>query len=93
MTTHKYNIGDNVIYTNEFGVCFGVKTITEQGTDAHGLPGYKYDGSSPAWWFTNESRFALATDKDLKFTPEQLQKRYGFNATRAQRAALLDVEY
>lgn len=33
----KFNVGDRVIYTNEYGVCWGEKTVTEIADKEHAL--------------------------------------------------------
>lgn len=95
---YKFGIGDKVVYTNEFGVCWGVKTITAH--DEAGLrrtpyrlrPAYHYEGEDTPWCPTEEDRFTLATDKALAHEGDQawFQENYGWITPQHQLDALLD---
>lgn len=64
MADHKFSIGDKVVYTNDFGVCWGVKTIS--GLDDRGFgPTYHYEGSETPWFSVDESNFVLANGVDI----------------------------
>ena len=91
MPNHTFHLGQKVIYVNEFGVCFGVKTITEL-VIRDDQPCYHYEGSDTPWFPTNESEFRQATDSDLNASTAELQLKYGFETTKEQRAALLDLD-
>lgn len=91
MPNHKFSLGQKVIYVNEFGVCFGVMTITEL-VIRDDQPCYHYEGSDTPWFPKRETEFRGATDEDLSASTAELQLKYGFNATREQRAALLDLD-
>lgn len=80
---HKFSIGDQVVYTNDFGVCWGVKTITalDQRT---GSPTYHYEDSDTPWYSVNERNFALASPDDITASPADLQLKYGFTPTVEQ---------
>lgn len=91
MMTHRYKVGDKVIFTNDFGVCWGVKTITALALrpttrDDAGpqRPCYHYEGSDTPWFPTYERNLSLATEEDLKASAEDLQKKYGFIPTIEQ---------
>lgn len=88
---YKFEVGQKVIYTNEFGVCFGVRTISDL-TEWHGGPAYHYEGSDTPWFPKVEKRFAAATDEDLKSSLMALQAKYGRPTTRGERESLLDTD-
>ncbi|QEP29900.1 hypothetical protein HYP99_gp093 [Sinorhizobium phage ort11] len=77
---HKFKVGDKVIYTNDFGVCWGVKVITEL-SERTGKPVYMYEGSDTPWFHVPECNFKLAEPEDLIATIEKLQSKYGFTPT------------
>ena len=80
LTKHKYKIGDKVIFVNDFGVCWGVKTIT--GLDERsGRPTYHYEPTDTPWFSTNEENLILASRSDLRASQEELQVKYGFMPT------------
>lgn len=61
---HRYPIGAKVVFTNDYGVCFGVKTVT--GHDERGgRPTYHYEPTDTPWFATDESNLTLADDQDL----------------------------
>ena len=62
--TYKFAVGDRVVYTNDFGVCWGVKTVTELDTRGHG-PTYHYEGSDTPWFSVDEKNFAPANKSDI----------------------------
>lgn len=98
----KFNVGDRVVYTNEYGVCFGLKTIIEQVAwpttrDDNGPtePRYHHEGSDTPWLPKQEARYTLADQEDLDAEDwlgdlDHYQTKYGFKSTKEQRAALLD---
>jgi len=55
----KFKVGDKAIYTNEFGVCWGEKTITEIAPPEHPLskfgPHYYITPSDSPWCPVRES--------------------------------------
>ena len=80
MIKHKFKVDDKVIFTNDFGVCWGVKTIT--GLDERtNKPTYHFTPTDTPWFSTNEEHFTLATADDLTATAEDLQAKYGFTPT------------
>lgn len=88
---HKFKVGDKVIFTNDFGVCWGVKTITSltyrpTTRDDAGprRPCYHYEGSDTPWFPVDERNLTLATKEDLSASSEELQKKYGFTPTIEQ---------
>lgn len=75
--THKFKIGDKVIFTNVFGVCFGVNTIS--GLDVRtNRPTYFYEESDTPWFSTCETNLQLADEEDFGMSNEELQAKYGF---------------
>lgn len=79
---HKFAVGDKVIFTNCFGVCWGVKTITE--LDERNGPTYHYENSDTPWFGVPEEHFRLADTEDLSRDPSDLsffQSKYGFTPT------------
>lgn len=85
---HKFKVGDKVIFTNDFGVCWGIKTITElalRPTTRDDLgpqrPCYHYEGSDTPWFPTDEAHLKPASEEDFTMTTEQLQEKHGFTPT------------
>lgn len=88
---HKFKVGDKVVYTNDFGVCWGVKTIvsleyrpTTRDDDGPQRPTYHYEGTDTPWFSVDERNFTLAEPGDLTATAEELQAKYGFTPTVEQ---------
>lgn len=85
MTKHKYKVGDKVVFTNCFGVCWGVKTIT--ALDEHNGPTYHYTPTDTPWFSTNEEHLTLADEDDIKASLSgdesfsYFQSKYGFMPT------------
>jgi len=77
---HKHAVGDKVVFTNCFGVCWGVKTISALD-ERSGKPTYHYEGSDTPWFSSAEEHFIPATAEDLEATRDQLQAKYGFTPT------------
>lgn len=86
-TKHKFKVGDFVVYTNDFGVCWGVKVISELDTrnydlwgDPHTVMTYHYVGTDTPWFSVNECHFVMATDEDLmnNGNDNYFQNKYGF---------------
>jgi hypothetical protein len=98
---YKFSPGDKVVYTNEYGVCWGVKTIVSRGEC--GLrrknytlrAGYTYEGSATPWCPVDEKHLRLATEEDLMhadwwFGSElYFQQKYGRDTTKEEYASLL----
>lgn len=79
---HKYKVGDKVIFTNDFGVCWGVKTIT--ALDERNGPTYHYEPTDTPWFSSAENHFQRADEEDLSKAPDDLaffQDKYGFVPT------------
>lgn len=94
---HKFSIGDKVVFTNDFGVCWGIKTITACETRTYDLwgedktvPVYHYEGSDTPWFGVSEENLVLADDEDLLMqhwwfgVDEHFQNKYGFTPTVEQ---------
>jgi hypothetical protein len=88
MMNYKFSVGDQVIFTNDFGVCWGAKTII--GLDERsGLPTYHYEGSDTPWFSVHEKNLTLAyiADRDLADIDENwafYQTKYGWKPTVEQ---------
>lgn len=77
---HKFSVGDKVIFTNDFGVCWGVKEIT--GLDERtGRPTYFFEPTDTPWFSSGEEHFTLAVAEDLTASAYELQQKYGFTPT------------
>lgn len=59
---YRYSVGDHVVFTNVFGVCWGVKTIT--ALDERGGPTYHYVPTDTPWFSVAERHLAPADDED-----------------------------
>ena len=51
---YKYNIGDKVIYTNSYGVCWGEKTIIGLDTRNNKPTYFLRDSGNPEWFSVRE---------------------------------------
>lgn len=89
---HIYAVGDQVVYTNDFGVCWGVKTITRldshpttRDDDGPRKPTYHYKGSDTPWFPVSERNLSPADEEDLWFAAmgidEHFQRKHGFIPT------------
>ncbi len=78
--THKHAVGDKVVFVNDFGVCWGVKTISALDERTN-KPTYHYEDSDTPWFSSAEEHFHPATAEDLQATRAQLQAKYGFTPT------------
>lgn len=83
---YKFKVDDNVIFTNDFGVCWGVKTIT--GLDERsGRPTYHYRDSDTPWFSVCETNLSLADGEDMLYDIdtergwEFFQTKYGWKPT------------
>jgi hypothetical protein len=61
----KYKVGDSVIWTNDYGVCWGVKTITEVGEDKWGHT-YYFTPTETPWMHTREKNLEPAPPAPAK---------------------------
>lgn len=85
--THKYKVGDLVVFTNTFGVCWGIKKVV--GLDSRcDSPTYYIEPTDSPWFSTDESHLSLATKEDLIMNTKPLiermtyfQNKYGFTPT------------
>lgn len=94
----KYNLGQQVIYTNEYGVCFGIKRVIYRVYD-NGKCKYIYENSVTPWHPVEEERFTIPDDNDI-FVGNNIglnngyfQKKYGFDATNIQKDSLLERDF
>lgn len=80
--THKYKIGDKVVFTNTFGVCWGIKTIRELDQRTN-RPTYHYEPTDTPWFSTSEEHLTLADAEDLANEGDSsyFQAKYGFTPT------------
>lgn len=94
---HKFQPGDYVVYTNDFGVCWGVKVIlhcalmpTTRDDEGPQAPHYHYEGSDTPWYPVDEKNLTAATQEDLKRhhmrDDDYFQQKYGFAPTIEQLA-------
>lgn len=70
--THKFSVGDKVIFTNDFGVCWGIKIITALDTRTYDMwgepitkPTYHYEGTDTPWFSVDEENFTAPDQDDL----------------------------
>ena len=78
---YKFAVGDKVVYTNNFGVCWGVKVITALDSrtydlwgETHTVPTYHYADTDTPWFAIDEKNFVLA-DADNKNCPMKQEIR------------------
>jgi predicted GH43/DUF377 family glycosyl hydrolase len=74
MIVHQFPIGAKVIFTNDYGVCFGVKTITGHD-ERSGKPTYHYTPTDTPWFSTEEDNLKLADAEDLSVWKHGVSKR------------------
>lgn len=81
-TEHRFKVGDIVIFTNCFGVCWGVKEII--ALDWRNGPTYHYANSDTPWFSVAEEHFCLADTEDIIVDMWRIdewayfQRKYGF---------------
>lgn len=92
---HRFKPGDQVVYTNDFGVCWGVKTIvhcalkpTSRHDEGPQAPCYHYEGTDTPWFPVDEKKLKPATAEDLARAvigdDEYFQREHGFTPTVEQ---------
>ena len=89
-----FKIGTPVVYTNEYGVCFGVKVISSIIVKGDSVS-YQYFGIEPSHITVDPARLRRASGEDLMAQlcgNQEHFDQYQFPATLAQRAALLDFD-
>ncbi len=92
---HKFAVGDQVIYTNPFGVCWGIRTIT--GLDARtGKPTYFIEPTDSPWFSVSEDCLTAPDLEDICISgymgSDYFQKKYGRPTTREELESLLDTD-
>lgn len=94
MRPHKFAVGDKVVYTNDYGVCWGVKVITALDRGFNAAPTYLHEGIDTPWSPNYEKRYKLADGFDLLAAHYNdlgyLQEKHGWATTQDQRDELLD---
>jgi hypothetical protein len=82
---YKFKVGDKVIFTNDFGVCWGVKEIIALDERTN-RPTYHYADSDTPWCSVCESNLVLADKEDLTVGDnwEFFQDKYGWKPTVEQ---------
>jgi len=85
---YKFAVGDKVVFTNDFGVCWGVKIIIALD-ERSGRPTYHYENSDTPWFSPCETNLVLADDEDIQridFEENALyfQQKYGWKPTLEQ---------
>lgn len=102
----KFKPGDQVIYTNEYGMCWGVQDIEGVEWDIRRQTYvYTYENMDTPWSPVDEERLQPADEEDVTHpkcvhpadawydeTWPYFQAKYGFPTTDEQRAALLDTD-
>lgn len=84
---HAFKVGDRVIFTNDFGACWGVKTIIRLDTlklSRSSHPVYYYTPTDTPWMYTHEYNLKLADADDAGLDWDQLQAKHGFKPTLEQ---------
>lgn len=77
---YKYAVGDKVVFVNDFGVVWGIKTII--GLDERtNKPTYYYEGSDTPWFSVNENNLIRPDAEDFDLSRDELQVKYGFKPT------------
>lgn len=77
MNQHRFAIGDKVVFTNTFGVCWGVKTITALD-ERTGRPTYHYTPTDTPWFSTDEQHLTIADHDDLVMDMWGLEHKWSY---------------
>lgn len=89
-TNHKFSVSDRVVFTNDFGVCWGIRTVLRLD-ERTGEPTYYTTPTDCPWYSVPERNFSPATpeDEEAQKLPDAemrayFQERYGFKPTAEQ---------
>ena len=93
---HKFAVGDTVVYTNPYGVCWGLRTITGL-SERSGKPTYFITPTDCPWFASDEENFTAPDLEDLCLAgylggPDHFQRKYGRVTTREELESLLDTD-
>lgn len=96
--THQFDVGEKVVFTNEFGVCWGVKTIKSQepGLTEADDPRYHIEPTDTPWFPASEKHLVKADKADLWYSGfgdkalPFFQQKYGRDTTQEELDSLLD---
>lgn len=84
--THRFEVGSKVVFTNVFGVCWGVRTI--ESLDQRNGPTYFLTPTDTPWFSTDEKHLVLADEADIAMSQRNIeehwpyfQQKYGFTPT------------
>lgn len=97
---HQFQPGDLVVFTNDFGVCWGVKKITSQEPPlTEGGPlRYHYEGSDTPWFPVSEENLTHADEEDVAWAQDgnrydaRFQTKHGRLTTREELESLLETD-
>lgn len=91
---YKFAPGEQVIYTNDYGVCWGLRTVKALDVWEDGLPRYYIEPTDSPWCSVSEKNLVKADPEDLHVAwymgADFLQKKYGWPTPQADLDALLD---
>lgn len=87
MIQHAFAVGDKVVFTNDFGVCSGVRTVTGLSERTE-RPTYYTTPTETPWFSTGEENLVPADEEDLIMDLwgfddawAFFQRKYGFTPT------------
>lgn len=91
---YKFAPGDTVVYTNDYGVCWGLRTVKSLDVWEDGLPRYYIEPTDSPWCSVAEKNLREPDTDDLCFipgsAPTYFQEKYGWPTPQADLDALLD---
>lgn len=88
----KFTVGQQVVYTNDYGVCWGVKEIIGLATRSE-KPCYYIRPTDAPWFPVSEAQLSEPDAEDLQASSLGFfQAKYGRETTLEERRALLDTD-
>lgn len=63
----RYKVGDRVIWTNEYGVCWGLRTITEVLDPDKWSNRYHIEPTDTPWMYVREENLAPSPEANPEF--------------------------
>lgn len=91
----KHKVGDDVVYVNDYGVCWGIRKVI--GIDErNGKPTYYIEPTDCPWFSVDENNLTKPEPSDY-FYPrarslQYFQDKYGFDLPPGSAEALLDTD-
>ncbi len=92
---HKFNVGDKVVFTNDYGICFGVYTVRAK-IPHRTVPMYSVGSEDGERVRACDDNLSKADEDDLNIpdavASDFFREKYGRKPTQEQLEALLDTD-